>query len=659
MPKKTKHKFDEDSENALINFIVNQEYQTSKSARQAEIADFESLIQMLEGVRAEKNYSWMSDVDLGYLAGKILVDASNWANQYFQSRDFVDVKLEGNEENDVKKCSAAKKCINQTLNNRRIYHYHKYIRGRTINSLFGQIYGVCWWEKKTKPYIKEYQFKEETLDLDVFGMPITSEDQVPAVRRTPTPIYDEEIILDQFNYDVVDPRNVFMDSTYQYSVQDKPWLIFRFENTYEQLKTDEDKYEYFNLDFVKELIKSQSKTETAKETYLKDEQDREPTKPVSKKVDRLLRFGKAWAIVKERDENGYPKIISPAYHKNGDIPEKAELVNAIIELVIVGGNKILIRFQPNPFRDSRGNNYYPVIRGWCYIHPTKDIGLSDGKYLKEIEIAINDHFNMGSDRVKLATLPTLKGKKYALEDNDTIYFEPEHVMELEDPVTDLQEFKLSDNVSGTIEMIQMLEGTGDRTTAIFPSTTGELPRKASTTATAIAGSEQRQNSRANYKSLTFEYTFLLDFYWVILQMTHQFASEKTAWKMMGDDAPYFDPDPDYSYTPVTSNIETEFNKYRKIQLYDQTIGRLSGLAKVVPEIIPIIAHIIRRQLELQGDEYQTIAKMLENFSKAKPRPEGSTPNQPEDIKETPTSNQMGQPMSPAEEGTREQWSQTK
>jgi hypothetical protein len=193
---------------------------------------------------------------------------------------------------------------------------------------------------------------------------------------------------------------------------------------------------------------------------------------------------------------------------------------------------------------------------------------------------------------------------------------------------------------------------------------GELPRNPSTSATAVAGAEQRSNIRANYKSLTWEYTFQLDFYWIILQMTWQNARPKTAMKMMGKYAQFFDPDETYTYSPVTPAVESEFNKYRKIQLYDQTIGRLAGFSKTVPEVIPIIAHMIQRQLELQGDEYQDIAGMIEKLSKAKPQPEpgeggGGGGEQPKNMRNLPVSNQTGTPQTEMEMGTRGQWNLTK
>lgn len=638
---KKSHQFNEDVEQYITNFVYNDEYIISKNAKNVENLDFESTLDMLECKRTEKEYSWMSDFFFPHLPSIILTDASAWANQYFQTRDFVEVKLEGNTEDDQKKCKAAKKCINQSLNNRGIYHYHKYIRARTINALIGQVYALCWWEKEIIPEITGYNAPEISFD-EVTGEKITGEQK---------PVYGQRVVVDRFNYEPVDSRNVYTDSKYCYSIQDKEFIIVRDETSYEDLKSQEQDKGYFNLHLVKELLspqKTAEKTETSQETYDKNEPSAQPpTQRVSKLFDRLIRFGKFWVIRKENDK------IVPGYNKNGESLDNAELIEVIMEIIVSGNSKILIRFQPNPYRDSKGNPYRPVIRGWCYIHPTKDIGLSDGKMNREIQIGINDCLNMAGDRVKLATLPTLKGRKYALENNPTVYFEPQHVIELDNPKEDLEEMKISDDISGILQMAAIFEHKGQTASSIYPTTMGDLPEKSSTTATAIAGAEQRGNLRANYKSLTFEYTFLLDFYWMNLQMTHQFAEEETAFKMMGDDAAYFDPDEEYTYTPVSSNIELEYNKNKKIQNYDQTLGRISGLVQNIPELVPIVAHILRRQLELQGDEYPIIAKMIEKLSGAEVQTE---PGKGQDIANMRTiegSNQNMLPVSGQEESARD------
>ena len=653
MPDKTKHKFDEDVENLLCKDLIDGEYSVGKRAKDADLLDFDAMIDMLECKRNEKDYEWMSDIFIPEFPSLILTDASGWANQYFKTRDFVEVKLEGNEPDDSKKCIAAKRTLNQTLNRRKLYHYLKYIRARTINALYGETYALCWWEKKVNPKIIGYRDKVEELDVDIEGNEITSEGQIPATNVIQEPVMGKEVIFDHFNYEPIHPANVVTDNKYCYSVQEKDWVYIRSETNYENLKAQEVSKGYFNLDLVKEL-QYPTETEESKETYNKDEGKETSDKVVIKYLDRLMRLGKSWANVKTKTEDDYPFEITPGYDKDGQILEKAELVDTIMEFVISGSSKILIRFQPNPFRDTRGEPYKPIAKGLCYVHPTKDVGLSDGKNLRELQVAINDNFNMGQDRVKLATLPTLKGKRLAIEDNSTIYFEPQHVMQLDNP-DDLVEFKLSDNIQGALEMQGMLTGKMQQVSAIYPTTMGQLPQLASTTATAVAGAETRGNARANYKSLTFEYTFLVEFYWIILQMTYQFAELETAMKIMGDVAQYFDPDADYTFSPVSSNIETEYNKHRKLQIIDQFIGRLVQFPN--PNTTKLLNYLLSLSFEAFDKEFPEYKKYLLD-ERVSPQPKeggmGGT-EQMGKLSAVPTTNQTGTPQSSQEQFTRAGW----
>jgi hypothetical protein len=641
-----KHKFDESVENLLAKIVVDDEYRNAQSGKTFENAEFESILDKFECKHTEANYSWMSNIEYPIMASIIMTDISGWVGKSFQSRDFTEVKLEGVGKDDPKKCAAAKKCINQTLNNRNIYHFTKYVRGRTINALAGQVFAVCWWEQKTSTEIVGYENKIEDQGLDELGQPI---------RRTISkPQFDEKIAYDRFNYDFFDSRNVFTDSKYVYSPQQKDWITFRSEKSFDQLESKKVERGYFNLDLAKKLYEGGSQeTETSKETYLEREINKtQPGKltPI-KYLDHLLRFGKIWAIVKDKvgEDDDYPKTIIPGYDEFGEKKDKAVLIETIMEFVIRGTNKVLIRFQPQFCRDTNGNPYKPICRGLCYIHPTKDVGMSSGKFLTDLQTAVSDHFNMGADRVKLATLPTMKGNIASLEDNTTLYFEPEHIMMLND-TKDIEEFKISDNIDGTINMISMLENAAQRLEGIFPTTMGELPGKASTTATAVAGAGQNQGTRENYKDLTWTYTFDADFYWMILQMTWQFARPKTALKMMGDDAYSFDPDAEYTYVPVSSNIETEANKYRKLQLIDQFIGRLVNVPN--PNTFKVLNYLLGKTFALFGDEFPEYKDFM--FDEKAPMPmKGDMTGQGQVANaSSPTSNQTGTPMSTAEQMTR-------
>ena len=644
-----KHKFDVGLENKVLGIVYESEYLTQKSNDSVDHAEFDSNVRVLENQRDARDYEWMSDYATGDMSSIILTDMSNCANMFFQTRDFVDVKLEGDGPNDKQKCVAVKKLINKTLNNRELFHFHKYLRARTINSLGpGGVVAVCWWDQKTEQELIGYKENRVPLDVDVLGNPMTSAFQEQAYRVEQEPQYRTKVIKDHFNYDVCDPRNVTMDNTYTYTIQQKKWVVIRSERSLGDLLLEAEDNSYFNLDLLKEPSKTQQETETSKETYNLQESHHKPSETPSKDFDIYTRYGRFW-VIRSKDE------VKPGLDENGYPKDKAELILCRISWAMKGGVKVLIRFQVEPCRDSNGIPYMPLARGWCYVHPTKDKGLSDGQFIRPLANAVNDIFNMAVDRTKLATLPTMKGRKYSLEDNSTIYFEPEHVMELESP-DDIEEFKLDDNPEGAMNMIAYLTGKQQQISSIYPTTMGQMPSRVET-ATAVSGAAQMSNLRANYKSLTFEYTYFAEFYWIMNQMTYQFMLADTAKLVMGEEAQFFDPNSDYVYVPVSSNIEQEFNKYKKIQNNDQMIGRLTGLAKVFPQVIEAIALILKDTLELGGKEYGEVKGIIERLSQAKPQLEGGNgATQPADMQGMATSNQGGMPMSTGEMGAREMMS---
>jgi len=632
--KTAKHRFDETSESKISGMVYN-EYTTSKSNISTELADYDSVIDMLECKRTEKNYSWMSDVCIPELPSIVLTDAGGWASQYFQSRDFVEVRLEADDPQGVEKCRAVKNAINKTLNVREIYHYPKYIRERLINSLAGIVYALEWWDRETT---------QEKIGSETSYEPVEGSEGTYA--KVEKPKFKDKVTKDHYNYEIIDPANVFTDNGYAYSVQDKPYIIFRSEKSIEDLKDNQLKNGYINIDVIEELIKSGSETETSRESYNKtDKQVNYPDTP-SKLFDYIERYGKHWVVVTERNDDGYALSCEPGYNDEGKI-DRAEFIECVMGISLVGGAKVLTRLEPQTNRNPDGCPYRPILRGLCYIHPRKDTGLSDGKYLREPQIAINDAYNLSADRTTLATLPTLIGRRNAVADNDTLYFEPEHIMEVENPKEDLIELRMRDNTDSALNLLAMLTGKMQQVSSVYPTTMGALPDKASTTATAVAGSESRSNLRANYKSLTYEYTFLVDQYAHILWMIAQYATPETARKLMGEGMYVFDPNADYTYTPLTSQIEAEHGKQKKLQTYDQILGRIVNLQH--PDTMKVVNYILSKTFELLGDEFSAFKNVL-------PDPSKPMLEKGQDMKSLPgaqPTNQTGVEQSPMEQMTRE------
>ncbi len=582
---------------------IKKEWDTEDANSSLRDSDFEAVVDLLECKRTEKNYEWRSDVFYPEYPAILLTESSQWANQYFRSREYVDVYLEGDNPNDQAKCQVVKKLINKTLNRRGLYHYHKYIRARTINSTAGYVYAVCGWDQELVETVIGMRKKFDG------GMRV-----LPNGMTVPT-FTEEEVtefqpLRDHFEYEPLDPRNVRTSNEYTYSVQEKEWLTIISEESYETLKMNEKSHGYFNLDKVKEVLdgKSVTETETSKRSYNKEDQASKVENPVSKLGDVLTRFGKMWAVVKSRDDYGNPIEIEYGIDDLGEIKKSAEIIEGISAVFMRGSNVILIRFQATSFIDSMGNPYKPIIRGLCYIHPTKDTGMSDGKYARESQVALNDTINISNDRVMLATLPMFIGDKYACEENDDIYIEPEHVIPMEGGVDKLQELQIRDNIGGAMQQAQMFIQGMHNVTAVFPNTMGDVGSP-STTATAVAGADSRSNMRENYKSLTVEYTFNCDLYWMIMQLSYRFMHPKTALKMLGEEGVMlFDPSSDYTYQPISSNIEQEHGKMRKMQVIDQVLGRLVNVTN--PNTPKMINKLMVKFFELLGSEYQDIKEAL-------------------------------------------------
>ncbi len=160
-----------------ITDLVFREYQTAERNQSSDNADFEAVIDLLENKRNEKEYDWMSNVALPEYAAMVLTESSQWASQYFATREFVDIYLEGDQPDDQAKCKAAKTLINKTLNRKGLYHYHKYIRARTINATAGVVYAACMWQQKTRQEHIGYE-DADSGQIDEYGTPIITKKPV-------------------------------------------------------------------------------------------------------------------------------------------------------------------------------------------------------------------------------------------------------------------------------------------------------------------------------------------------------------------------------------------------------------------------------------------------------------------------------------------------
>jgi hypothetical protein len=219
------------------------------------------------------------------------------------------------------------------------------------------------------------------------------------------------------------------------------------------------------------------------------------------------------------------------------------------------------------------------------------------------------------------------------------------MIELNDP-KDIEEMVFADNTQGALQQIALLTGKMNQATSIFPTTMGATPQHSSTTATAIAGADQRTNQRTNYKAMTFEYTLLCELYWQIQQMTWAFAKPETGIKLMGEKVYDFDPMLDYTYKPLSASIETAHAKEAKIKNWTTILGYVMNSQH--PDTPNLVNMIISKIAVLMGEEFEQFAGGLLDPQKPMQPPE-ETNQQGGGV---PEQNQYGIPQGATEQSAR-------
>ena len=584
-------------EDKLLAQIVD-EWTTAGANRQIDDEDFESYVDLLDSVRQEKEYDWNSDIRIPEFVSHVLTQSADDVGQYFQTRDFTEVYVNDKSDEAKKAADSCEELVNRTLNQRKLYHFPKFIRARTINNLVGKVYAKCRW-------LKTYQTVgvEETILVptgqDVNGLELVDPRQVPAVQQETRMRQEQRVVVDRFDYQIYDQRNVRTSNVYTYSIQEKPWVIFNDEMTLSELKAMADGAGYFNLDKLENMAPPDV---TEKKESTTENPDNSPDTAIEKDYDILERYGKFWTVADRGPGGdliyGSEKI---GLDVSGKPLENAEMLDVIITIARSGGQQVLIGFRLTPFVSATGDPYIPAIRGICYFHPTEDGGMGDGKHVRELQIAIDDTFNLSQDRTMLATMPVFKSRKQSIEDNDEVYIKPGHNIPLNDP-NDMVELVIKDNITAALQQMSVLESKMRQVDSVQPPSMGQTPADASTTATAVATASQGQSKRNQYKSLAFEYTFLTELYWMINQMTYVFAEEETLFKLMGDKVYDFDPSLDYYYTPLSQSIETDQSKIVKRTALTTILGFAIQLQH--PDAVKIVNYLFGELVKLMGDEYE-------------------------------------------------------
>lgn len=633
------HKYEEGVENILGVLHIDRGFKTAMENQERDGKDFEAAIDLIECENTEGEYDWNSDLGLTDYLSIYMTQMAMDASQLFSTRDYSDVYLEDGSPESIAKSAAAKECINRTLNQRHIQYFQKAMRAQAIRRLGRNVVFRCWWDRRDSPFVTGFEKRVEIM-RDDFGNRIPEERFYPVEENLP--------VIDRFNLDVIDPRNVAASPEYTYTLQEKRAVYIRFEKTLYELKAEAETHGYFNLDVLEKLtppdeteaqrVAKQSDTET-QESAISDK----PNKP----YDIVAIYAKDYVVVTKRDDiTGEPLEADPGYDNFGKVKEKAELQEVCISFAQSGTTNVLIQYHLTPYVSVSGEPYRPLVRGLCFIHPTRDGGMGEGKIARGLQSGINDTFNVSNDRVKFATLPVIVTEGYSMDEEEQHDFYPGAQLRVP-PGGKITDLKIRDDIDGAINQISMLKNNMQSVFAVYPTTMGNLPTESSTTATAIVGAETRTSARTNFASLTAEHTLWTELYWMILQMTAKFAHPETGKKLMGNKVYDFDPNADYIYKPITQTIETESSKNNKVKILQSTLGYVVQIPN--PNTAKLVNKMLAKMFTLMGDEYEDFKdSLLDETAPMVPPTAGgqSTPMQ------TPSSNQNAVPMTSTEQAVR-------
>ena len=588
MPKKT-----DDIETVVIE-RTKAEFKVDETNHERDNEAFEIYLSMYDLVPDMPEEEWMSNVTIPEFLSEMLTQASIEASQEFRRRDFVEVYHESKDKAHRLAGEAKKELINRTLNQKHIHYFQKRMRASGLKNMSGKVYFRCKWERKTTT-VTETEPQSIPLENPIPG---GQQEAVISVE-----VEKEQVLFDRFNLEVLDPRNVFVSSEYTYSLQDKKRVSIRYKTDIAEMRQDQELMGYINLDKVEKALESSNASKTEVKTVSeRDEVPDEYQYTALKSFDVIEVSLHEWVIL-GKDSNS----ITPGTDSQGNPQKNAVLMMIIKSIANVNEKEILVRYQRNPFRDPFGNPYRDIVMGKCYIHPVDGLGFGDGKASYPLETARNGIFNMGVNRVTLATLPVLKaGTASASEFRRTWQFEPNAIFESLDP-NDIQEMVLSDDITGVNNIMGILTGAQQASNANYPTAQGGLPL-ASTSATATNASEGRTDARSYYKGLTFNNTALVEIYDIIGWMTWQFALPETAEKMMGDKVSDYNPFLDHTFKTVTESLETESSKQAKIQVLDNMFVQIGQVQN--KNTLKALNYIMTKKYKLLGDEYEDVSDVL-------------------------------------------------
>ena len=567
---------------------------------------------MIHCNRQEKPSDWESDISLPEFTSRLLTQIGNFVGKYFQSRDYVETDDDTDDPKMIAEAKSAKTLLNSLLNDSNAHYFYKIIR--LLMFVWPSGWGVIkgGYSQKLERYVAATTTKSTPV-LNEMGEPLAEDGgvyediylQKPMMEEIPEEIYDTRIVEDKPIFDIWPNQNVYFSPEYTYSLNDKEYVIFENDAmTLDELESLKDQNGYFNLHILKDLKPAEVEKGGSK-TWNKDGDFNEIPNPPSPKF-RVLEFWQKYPIVvKDEDEKGNVLDFDPGYTKNGVLKENAELRECILTTATSSGMtqeaiSILIGFKPSPHTKR------PMVRFLCYIDALNDSGFGDGELTRELQIAIDDNFNLSNFRTKLATTPAFKTKKFSMTDTH-IKVQPEEAIEVEN-MEDLQELVVRDNIQGAMIQNQMLASRMDYALATSPQTMGHGPERAET-ATQAGIISSRAETRIGMKTTVLEMIGFTEFYDMLLTLCNDFMLSETLEKIVGEQLAYsYNPNKMNLFRPVSQSLETEESKNWKMRMIDQILGRVVNFPN--PKTPMVVNYLMGQWLETLGKNFKHFKKFM-------------------------------------------------
>lgn len=615
MAKKKTDKVDSTPHDKLLNF-VSDELSVAKRNQDPVFEQFDDYYKMLHCVSMSDIQDIASDLVLPEFPSRVLTIIGDFVGRYFSSRDYVDVYSQSEDPKDVQEAKASKNLLNNLLNKKDVYYFHKIVRAMMFVCTCG--YSVIKGNYVQKIKSVQVGSHEETIYLkDEQGNPIDEEgrlfedefSQTMATTQEEVPDYEDRVEKDYPNFDIYPNHDVYWSPEYAYSLNDKRWVIFRTYATLSKLFEDAELCGYFNLDVLRKMEQDNESHVIIKEGInkhivdYKEGDEPEPEQGSMKTYQIYERWGMMIASAKERDEDGKPTVIDPGFDKNGKILKDAEWVECITSWVATKNQdnpELLIRFQASPY--SRR----PMCRLLCYIDSIEDRGFSDAEFVIGPVNAINDTLNISNFRTRLATTPAFKAKR-ATGIPAKIKVSPQTAIELEN-LEDLAELKIADNIQGSLQQIGLLSSGIDRAMSVSPVRMG-VGGDRRETATVGAMMDQNANTRAALRTTTLEFVGLGDLYDMVLSLCNDFMLPETLVELIGPElAQAYNPKREDHFKPVSQALETEQSKRFKSTTIDQLLGRIVAFPN--PKTPMVINYLIGMWLDVIGGEFKHFKRYM-------------------------------------------------